>query len=136
MEGIFFAISLLLVLAALLIRRQPRRTQRLDFILPEPNVSARLIVAERRIAIIATDAAALLQRVYDTKPISRRKMVSRGMSERRWNNAVRLLRTLKVFPVYDVSPICSQRHATLRLNKWHKSQLANARHSARYISNV
>jgi hypothetical protein len=94
---------------------------------------------QARLATLIADARLLLHRGYGGAATSRRAMTAKRMntqrmSDRRWQAAVRLLRSLGIYAPHGTTPVISEYHALRKIERWHRVQAARASVSPRYVA--
>jgi hypothetical protein len=134
--GILTLLAALVILAALVSLNRRRRRRTFTQTLPVFTDSmplSRQAEAER-IARIAGDAQLILYYQYRGATGSRRAMAKIGLPERRWQAAVRLLRTLHIYERTQTTPAMAEYRALRRIAKWQRIQTARLGVSPAYVS--
>lgn len=102
---------------------------------PAYEKDRRAYAEEMRIAGAVSDAKRILHMQYAGRSASRRTMLKQGISERRWRQAIFLLRSLHVYDKAGYVPVTSERFALQRLDRFQRTHAARiTRSPASYVS--
>lgn len=131
--GIAAAVFLLSLVS--LHRRRRRRTYTQTMTIPAftDSMPPARIHEAARVAQVAADARLILHTRYRGHAASRREMESRGVTQRRWAEAVKLLRDLHIVGPHGV-PQVSERVALRRVRHWQDRQTQRVGASPAYVA--
>jgi hypothetical protein len=99
-----------------------------------PLGAARAAYEQARIVTVASDAKLILHRQYAGSTATRRAMNAAGMSDRRWQAAVRLLRALGIYSAHGFAPIVAEYYALRQIDRWQRVQTGRVGACPTYVA--